>query len=62
MSSCVGVPISRPVAGVACGLVTRRDEDTGDILDYKILTDISVRDYESIVYMVDTFYYKYSVC
>jgi polyribonucleotide nucleotidyltransferase len=36
-----GVPISRPVAGVACGLVTRKDEDTQEILDYKILTDIS---------------------
>ena len=39
----VGVPISRPVAGVACGLVTRKDADTEEILDYKILTDISVR-------------------
>ena len=40
---CVGVPISRPVAGVACGLVTSIDPDTQQILDYKILTDIAVR-------------------
>ena len=39
----VGVSISRPVAGVACGLVTRKGADTEDILEYKILTDISVR-------------------
>ena len=30
------------MAGVACGLVTRQDSDTGDILDYTILTDIAV--------------------
>ena len=40
---CVGVPLSRPVAGVACGLVTSLDPDTQQILDYKILTDIAVR-------------------
>ena len=39
---CTGVPLSRPVAGVACGLVTRQDPDTGEIQDYKILTDIAV--------------------
>lgn len=43
LSMGVGVPISRPVAGVACGLVTRKDADTDKILEYKILTDISVR-------------------
>ena len=39
---CAGVPLSRPVAGVACGLVTNQDPDTGELLDYKILTDITV--------------------
>ncbi|XP_046849479.1 polyribonucleotide nucleotidyltransferase 1, mitochondrial-like [Xenia sp. Carnegie-2017] len=39
-----GVPISRPVAGVACGLVTKSTND--DIEDYKLLTDISgIEDY-----------------
>ena len=41
---CAGVPLSRPVAGVSCGLVTRQDPETGELLDYKILTDISVSD------------------
>jgi polyribonucleotide nucleotidyltransferase len=36
-----GVPLSRPVAGVACGLVTRQDPTSGELQDYRILTDIS---------------------
>ena len=39
---CTGVPLSQPVAGVACGLVTRQDSVTGDVLDYTVLTDIAV--------------------
>jgi polyribonucleotide nucleotidyltransferase len=37
-----GVPISSPVAGVAIGLITKYDESTKNITDYKILTDILV--------------------
>lgn len=34
-----GVPISEPCAGVAIGLVTRPDGESGE-LDYRILTDL----------------------
>lgn len=40
-----GVQLTRPVAGVACGLMTRLDTETGDILEYQILTDIAVSAY-----------------
>ena len=33
-----------PVAGVACGLVTRTTPDSSDIDRYQILTDINVRE------------------
>ena len=35
--------ISNAVAGVAVGVVTRQDEETGDITDYRLLTDLLVR-------------------
>ena len=34
--------ISQPVAGVAVGVVTRTDDVTGDITDYRLLTDLLV--------------------
>ena len=34
--------ISNAVAGVAVGVVTRQDEETGDITDYRLLTDLLV--------------------
>jgi len=37
-----GVPITSPVAGVAIGLVTRSDVETGEITDHRVLTDILV--------------------
>lgn len=40
-----GVPISAPVAGVAIGLITVPDpEKPYEIVDYRILTDILVRE------------------
>ena len=41
-----GVPITRPVGGVACGLITSsaaEDPDKQDIEQYRLLTDILVR-------------------
>lgn len=40
-----GVPMPSPVAGVACGLVTRTTPDSSDIDRYQILTDINVREH-----------------
>lgn len=37
-----GVPISHPAAGVAIGLVTRLNPLTGEIEDYRLLTDLLV--------------------
>ena len=37
-----GVKVKEAAAGVAIGLVTRTDADTGDVTDYKILTDLLV--------------------
>ena len=40
-----GVPISRPVGGVACGLVTKCGGGDGrrEIMEYRVLTDLLVR-------------------
>lgn len=47
-----GVPISQPAAGVAIGLITNYDEnDSKNIKDYRILTDILVRILMYIVYL-----------
>ncbi|MEM9481980.1 MAG: polyribonucleotide nucleotidyltransferase [Verrucomicrobiota bacterium] len=35
-----GVPLKRPVAGISVGLVTERDENSGEIQKYKTLLDI----------------------
>ncbi|XP_065833425.1 polyribonucleotide nucleotidyltransferase 1, mitochondrial-like isoform X2 [Oscarella lobularis] len=35
------VPISSSVAGVACGLVAKENDESGDFENYRILTDIS---------------------
>ena len=37
-----GVPLRGHVAGVSIGLVTEVDETSGNIKDYKLLTDILV--------------------
>ena len=37
-----GVKVKEAAAGVAIGLVTRTDADTGEVTDYKILTDLLV--------------------
>ena len=39
---CSGVPIAEPAAGVAIGLVTKCDKETGNIEDYRTLTDLLV--------------------
>lgn len=38
-----GIPLREHVAGVSVGLVTDVDPETGEITDYRILTDILVR-------------------
>ena len=38
----IGVPISSPVAGIAIGLETKTNTDTGEIEDHRILTDLLV--------------------
>ncbi|XP_076441837.1 polyribonucleotide nucleotidyltransferase 1, mitochondrial-like [Babylonia areolata] len=41
-----GVKVKAPAAGVAMGLVTRTNADTGEISEYKILTDLlGIEDY-----------------
>lgn len=35
-----GVPIKSPVSGIAMGLISETDDETGKISKYKILTDI----------------------
>lgn len=46
----VGVPISSPVAGVAIGLISKANpEKPSEIEDYRLLTDILVRQYEFLV-------------
>ena len=37
-----GVPITRPAAGVAMGLVTNQDSDKSGGAEYALLTDIMV--------------------
>ena len=37
-----GVPITRPAAGVAMGLVTKQDSDKSGGAEYALLTDIMV--------------------
>lgn len=38
-----GIPLQEHVAGVSVGLVSEVDPSTGEIKDYRILTDILVR-------------------
>jgi len=53
-----GVPISQPAAGVAIGLITNYDDnDTKNIKDYRILTDILVRMLMYIILYIIYFYY-----
>lgn len=35
-----GVPIKAPAAGVSIGLITKFDETSGDVIEYRLLTDI----------------------
>lgn len=37
-----GIPLQEHVAGVSVGLVSEVDKSTGEIKDYRILTDILV--------------------
>lgn len=37
-----GIPVREHVAGVSVGLVSELDPCTGEIMDYRILTDILV--------------------
>lgn len=37
-----GIPIREHVAGISVGLVSELDPCTGEIVDYRILTDILV--------------------
>ena len=37
-----GVLVKEPAAGVAMGLITRTDEETGEITKHQILTDLLV--------------------
>jgi len=38
-----GIPLQEHVAGVSVGLVSEVDPSTGEIKDYRIVTDILVR-------------------
>ena len=58
--SFTGIPISRPVAGVACGLVTSSDGDDPnktDIKRYQLMTDILVRRMFLLVWGIFPIYY-----
>lgn len=39
---CVGVQMSNPAAGVACGLMLEKEPDSGSITRHTILADLSV--------------------
>ncbi len=42
----LGVPLSHAVAGIAVGLVTKTNSYTGEVEDYRLLTDIlGIEDY-----------------
>lgn len=43
-----GIPLREHVAGLSVGLVSEVDPSTGEIKDYRILTDILVRTVVSI--------------
>lgn len=45
-----GVPISRPAAGVAMGLVTKQNTDVAGGAEYALLTDIMVKYLQIIIY------------
>lgn len=57
-----GIPVREHVAGISVGLISQVDPTTGDISNYRILTDILVsglflfiqRFFHSIVYDVFT--------
>lgn len=51
-----GVPITAPAAGVAMGLITRYDTSKKDIEDYRILTDILVRNIDPTYFKVVNFF------
>lgn len=37
-----GIPLKEHVAGLSVGLISETDPETGEITDYRILTDILV--------------------
>lgn len=50
-----GIPLKEHVAGLSVGLVSETDPSTGEIKDYRILTDILVT-YSSYVGLVNVCY------
>lgn len=44
-----GIPVREHVAGVSVGLVSEVDPATGEITDYRILTDILVTNTRKLV-------------
>jgi ribonuclease PH len=44
-----GIPVREHVAGVSVGLVSEVDPSTGEITDYRILTDILVTNTRKLV-------------
>lgn len=54
-----GIPVREHVAGVSVGLISDVDPSTGDITDYRILTDILVCTY--CLYQMFLFDYRKTV-
>lgn len=55
-----GVPITQPAAGVAIGLITNFDDNNSkNIKDYRILTDILVRILKVVYFIKCTIYTLY---
>lgn len=50
-----GIPLRAHIAGVSVGLISETDPSTGEIKDYRILTDILVSFF--IFHFIDTVYY-----
>lgn len=48
-----GIPLREHVAGVSVGLVSEVDPSTGEIKDYRILTDILVRFLFGITHLIE---------
>lgn len=55
-----GIPVREHVAGVSVGLVSQIDPTTGDISNYRILTDILVRVLMHFIQRLVQFYMLFS--